>query len=84
MVRRLLLRLALVASVLAVWLAPWAVSDARAADDVRADLAAVVGSDGKAARAALERLKARADARALPALQALDEGNLKVDANGDT
>ncbi|HEX6272110.1 MAG TPA: urea ABC transporter permease subunit UrtB [Polyangiaceae bacterium] len=84
MVRRLLLRLALFASVLAVWLAPWAVSDARAADDVRADLAAVVGSDGKAARAALERLKARADARALPALQALDEGNLKVDANGDT
>jgi urea transport system permease protein len=83
MVRSFLVRLTLVVSVLAVWLAPWAVPAARAAGDVRAELAAVVGADAAAARAALERLKGRSETRALPALQALEEGNLKVDANGD-
>jgi urea transport system permease protein len=83
MVRRLIVRLALFASVLAVWLAPWAVSPAFAADDLRAEIAAVVGGDAQAARAALERLKARAESRALPALQALDDGNLRVDSAGD-
>jgi urea transport system permease protein len=83
MVRRLTIRLALLVSVLAVWLAPWAVSSARAADDVRAELAAVISGDAQAARTALERLKSRAESRALPALQALDEGNLRVDARGE-
>ena len=83
MVRRLAVRLALFLSVLAAWLAPWAVPTARAADDVRSELAAVVSGDTGAARSALERLKARAEARALPALQALEEGNLRVDALGE-
>src|SRR5688572_13434748 len=83
MVRRLTVRLTLLVTVLAVWLAPWAVPSARAAADVRAELAAVLSGDTQAARTALEQLKARAESRALPALQALDEGNLRVDARGD-
>jgi urea transport system permease protein len=83
MVRRPMARLAFLVCAFVAWLAPWAVPDARAADDVRADLAAVVGSDAAAARAALERLAGRSETRALPALQALDDGNLKVDERGD-
>ncbi|HEY3498339.1 MAG TPA: urea ABC transporter permease subunit UrtB [Polyangiaceae bacterium] len=64
-------------------LAPVAVTIAHAADDLGADLAEVVGADSTKARAAVERLKARADVRALPALQALDDGHLKVDASGN-
>ena len=83
MVRRLTERIALLVSVLAVWLAPWAVPSALAADDVRAELAAVVSGDTQAARVALERLKARGESRALPALQALEDGNLRLDARGE-
>ena len=67
----------------ALWLlSPVAVKIAHAADDLGADLAEVVGADSAKARTAVERLKARADVRALPALQALDEGNLRIDSAG--
>src|SRR6188508_1826034 len=82
MARRLPRCLALLIGVTLLWLAPWSVREARADGDLRTELAAVVGSDSEAARVALERLKARADTRALSALSALDDGSLRVDATG--
>jgi urea transport system permease protein len=67
-----------------VWLiSPWAVSPADAADDLDRGMAEVVGQDSVRARAAVEAFKARADVRALPALQALDDGNLRIDTAGN-
>jgi urea transport system permease protein len=74
--------LLLVLGVLVGLLSPAAVKDALATDDLGKDLTVVVGPDSNSARAALERLKGRADVRALPALQALDDGHLKVDGQG--
>jgi urea transport system permease protein len=82
MARRLRRSLALLVGAVVLWLAPWEVSDALAAGDVGAELAAVVSGQPATARAALESLKGRADVRALPALQALDDGTLRVDARG--
>src|SRR6188768_2270030 len=83
MVRSPMPRLAFLVCALVAWLAPWAIPNALAADDVRAELSAVVGGDAAAARSALERLKGRSETSALPALQALDDGNLRVDERGD-
>jgi urea transport system permease protein len=67
-----------------VWLsAPWAVSAAHAADDLDRGMAEVVGQDSVRARAAVEAFKAKAEVRALPALQALDDGNLRIDTAGN-
>jgi urea transport system permease protein len=74
--------LLLVLGVLLGLLSPAAVKEAHATDDLGRDLTEVVGPESNSARAALERLKARADVRALPALQALDDGHLKVDSAG--
>ena len=67
-----------------VWLsAPWAVSTAHAADDLDRGMAEVVGQDSVRARAAVEAFKAKAEVRALPALQALDDGDLRIDTVGN-
>jgi urea transport system permease protein len=67
-----------------IWLsAPWAVSAAHAADDLDRGMAEVVGQDSVRARAAVEAFKAKAEVRALPALQALDDGNLRIDTAGN-
>ena len=65
------------------WLcAPWGVT-AHAAGDLDSGMAEVVGADSVRARAAVEAFKAKAEIRALPALQALDDGNLRIDAAGN-
>jgi urea transport system permease protein len=61
--------------------APWGLSDARA-QGLGADLARLSG-DQAAAVAAIEQIKVRADLAALPALQALEDGNLRLDAAGN-
>jgi urea transport system permease protein len=67
-----------------LWLcAPWAVGAAHAADDLDRGMAEVVGQDSVRARAAVEAFKAKAEVRALPALQALDDGDLRIDAAGN-
>lgn len=71
---------------LAAWLclfAPCAISTAAAATDLLTELRTVTGDDSEQAAAAVERLKAAGDVQALPALQALDDGNLRVDAAGN-
>jgi len=73
-------------SFLLAWLclfAPWAVSAARAGVDLAMELRAVAGDDSEQAAQAVERLKAAGDPAALPALQAFDDGNLRVDAGGN-
>ncbi len=70
---------------LVAWLcffAPWSVQTAHGALDLPKELAAVVGDDTEAATSAVERLKAAGDTAALPALQALEDGTLRVDASG--
>jgi urea transport system permease protein len=83
MTRLVAARLALRLAVLLLWFAPWSAREAHAADDLRAEIADVVGSDSAKARVAIEKLKARTDARALPALQALEDGSLRVDERGE-
>ena len=71
---------------LAVWFslfAPWGVRTARAAVDIAMELRAVTGDDSERAAEALDHLKAAGDLAALPALQALDDGTLRVDAAGN-
>jgi len=68
---------------LACLFAPWSVRDARAAGDAAMEMRDVVSGDSEKAAAALEHLKAAADPAALPALQALDDGELAVDAAGN-
>jgi urea transport system permease protein len=73
-------------SFLSAWLclfAPWTVSTARAATDLLTELRTVTGEDSEQAAAAVERLKAAGDPAALPALQALEDGKLQVDAAGN-
>ncbi len=77
--------LRLVVCLVGAWLwlsAPWNVLTALAASDLASELRAVAGSDASVARDALEGIKARADVRALPALEALDAGNLRADEVG--
>jgi urea transport system permease protein len=72
-------------SFLLAWLclfAPGAIAPALAAD-LATELRIVAGDDSEKAAAAVERIKAAGDPRALPALQALDDGNLAVDAAGN-
>jgi len=71
---------------LAVWFslfAPWCVRTAQAAVDIAMELRAVTGDDSERAAEALDHLKAAGDLAALPALQALDDGTLRVDAAGN-
>ncbi len=71
---------------LAGWLslfAPWSVRTAQAAVDVAMELRAVTGDDSERAAAALDHLKAAGDRAALAALQALDDGSLRVDTAGN-
>jgi hypothetical protein len=63
--------------------APWCVRDARAAVDAATELRAVASGDSENAAAALQRLGAAADQAVLPALQALEGGELAVDAAGN-
>ncbi|HWP09101.1 MAG TPA: urea ABC transporter permease subunit UrtB [Polyangiaceae bacterium] len=73
-------------SFLLAWLclfAPWTISAAGAAVDLAAELRIVAGDDSEKAAQAVERLKGAGDASALPALQALDDGSLQVDAGGN-
>src|SRR3954470_20611349 len=71
---------------LAVWFslfAPWSVRTDHAAVDVAMELRAVSGDDSERAAQALDHLKAAGDLAALPALQALDDGSLRVDTAGN-
>jgi urea transport system permease protein len=73
-------------SFLLAWLclfAPWAVSTALGAVDVAMELRLIAGDDSEQAALAVERLKAAGDPAALPALQAFEDGNLRVDAGGN-
>jgi urea transport system permease protein len=71
-------------TVLVCLFAPWAVTEARAAVDLSMEMRAVASGDSEQAATAIEHLKAADDLAALPALQALDDGNLEVDAAGNT
>jgi urea transport system permease protein len=71
----------LIAVMLCSLFAPWGLSDARA-QGLAADLGRLSG-DQAAAIAAIDQIKARADLAALPALQALEDGNLRLDAAGN-
>jgi urea transport system permease protein len=71
---------------LAAWLclfAPWGVETARAGSDWQKELPALAGSDAERAAAAIERLKASGEPAALPVLEALDAGDLRVDGAGN-
>jgi urea transport system permease protein len=73
-------------SFLLAWLclfAPCAIAATSAAVDVATELRIVAGDDSEKAARAVERLKAAGDPLALPALQALDDGDLQVDASGN-
>jgi urea transport system permease protein len=52
------------------------------APPLEADVAALAGADSAAVGAAIERMSGAADPRALPILEALDSGTLRIDANG--
>jgi len=72
---------------LTVWLclfAPWRVRVAHAAPDLAMEMRAVAGDDSEQAAVAIDHLKVAGQAAALPALQALDDGKLCVDAAGNT
>ncbi len=71
----------LLAVMLCSLFAPWGLSVARA-EGLRSEVARLAG-DRADAVAALERIKAAADLAALPALQALEDGNLRIDAAGN-
>ena len=72
---------------LSAWLclfAPWCVTGANAAPDLAMEMRAVAGDDSEQAASALAHLKATGDPAVLPALQALEDGKLCVDAAGNT
>jgi urea transport system permease protein len=71
---------------LIAWLclfAPWGAEPAHAGTDWLKEIPAVVGSDTEKAAAAIERLKASGEPAALPVLEALDAGDLRIDAAGN-
>jgi urea transport system permease protein len=71
---------------LAVWLslfAPWDLHVAHAAIDASMELRDATGDDSERAALAIDHLKAAADPTVLPALEALDEGTLRVDTAGN-
>jgi hypothetical protein len=53
-----------------------------AGDELSQDLSQLGSTNAGEVRSAMERLAARGDARALPALEALDDEKLRVDAKG--
>jgi urea transport system permease protein len=55
---------------------------AQAAPPLEADVAALASSDSALVSAAIERMSGAADVRALPILEALDAGTLRIDASG--
>jgi urea transport system permease protein len=71
---------------LAAWLclfAPWRLATASASSDWQKEIAVVAGPDSELAALAIERLKAAGDAAALPLLEALDTGTLRIDSVGN-
>jgi len=52
------------------------------APPLEADVAALAATDSTQVSAAIERMSGAADLRALPILEALDNGTLRIDANG--
>jgi urea transport system permease protein len=71
----------LIAAMLCALLEPWGLSEARA-QGLGADLARLSG-DQSAAISAIEQIKVRADVAALSALQALEDGSLRLDPAGN-
>lgn len=71
----------LIAAMLCSLFSPWGLSDARA-QALEADLARLAGEQTDAI-AAIEQIKARASLAALPALQALEDGELRLDSAGN-
>jgi urea transport system permease protein len=71
----------LIAAMLCSLLEPWGLSDARA-EGLGSDLARLSGDQADAI-AAIDQIKARADVAALPALQALEDGSLRLDPAGN-
>ncbi len=63
--------------------APCGIRTAHAAVDVAMELRAVASDDSELAAAAIEHLKAADELAALPALEALDNGDLRVDTAGN-
>ncbi|HVW23724.1 MAG TPA: urea ABC transporter permease subunit UrtB [Polyangiaceae bacterium] len=55
---------------------------AQASTPLEADIAALTATDSAAVSAAIERMSGAADPRALPILEALDSGTLRIDASG--
>src|SRR5215471_18997087 len=49
---------------------------------LESDVAALAATDSAAVSSAIQRMSGTADARALPILEALDDGKLRIDANG--
>jgi urea transport system permease protein len=71
---------------LAAWLclfAPWCATLAHAGPDWVKEIPALIGPDSERAAAAVERLKASGEPAALPLLEALDSGDVQVDAVGN-
>jgi urea transport system permease protein len=61
---------------------PAQASGPSAAPPLESDVATLSSSDSAAVSAAIERMSGAADPRALPILEALEGGNLRIDANG--
>jgi urea transport system permease protein len=71
-----------VACVALVWVGLSRSAQAGGPRPLEADVAALASTDSAAVSAAIEGMSGAADARALPILEALEDGKLRIDANG--